>query len=115
MRRPVCILLSFLAVLVLAIPATASMRTPSVLNPREYASPSGEFVLHVDPSDLYGRGPADYRLARKGKLTWSGTSRLLSTTPVSRIRESSPASPIRMVCGASLVMPKIPATASFTL
>lgn len=43
-----------------------------VLNPRSYTSPSGQFVLHVDPSDLYGRGGADYRVTLNGRTVWAG-------------------------------------------
>lgn len=45
---------------------------PPVVNPSSYKSPSGEFVLNVDPTDLHGKGPAKYRLSRNGKEVWSG-------------------------------------------
>jgi len=52
--------------------AEARMALPRVLNPRAYPSPSGEFVLSVDPSDLYARGSATYQVKRNGVLLWSG-------------------------------------------
>ena len=52
--------------------AAAQREAPSVLNPREYKSPSGDFVLVVDPSDLYGRGAADYRVTKKSMTIWEG-------------------------------------------
>jgi hypothetical protein len=42
-----------------------------VLNPRTYVSPSGVYMLMVDPTDLYGRGPADYRFTKDGKTIWA--------------------------------------------
>ncbi len=50
---------------------TASEGTPPILNPMSYASPSGRFSLFVDPSDLYGRGKASYRLTLSGREVWS--------------------------------------------
>jgi sugar lactone lactonase YvrE len=50
----------------------AQMRTPPAINPRDYHSPSGEFVLNVDPTDLYARGEGNYRVTRKGTVVWSG-------------------------------------------
>ena len=67
MRRLVAMLTLFSAFL-----AAGRMMPPPVLNPKDYRSPSGEFVLTVDPTDMYGRGSATYRLARKGNLIWSG-------------------------------------------
>ena len=46
--------------------------SPPVVNPRNYVSPSRKFVLTVDPSDLYGRGSADYRVTMDGAEIWSG-------------------------------------------
>jgi DNA-binding beta-propeller fold protein YncE len=43
-----------------------------VLNPKTYVSPSGVYSLAVDPTDLYGRGPADYRFTKDGKSVWAG-------------------------------------------
>ena len=47
-------------------------RAPAILDPRDYTSPSGEYVSNVDPSDLYGRGEGSYRVTRNGMLLWSG-------------------------------------------
>jgi hypothetical protein len=44
-----------------------------VLDPRTDVSPSGEYALHVDPSEREGRGPANYRFTRAGRELWSGT------------------------------------------
>jgi len=44
---------------------------PPVLNPKTYLSPSGVYSLVVDPTDLYGRGPADYRFTKDGKTIWA--------------------------------------------
>jgi hypothetical protein len=52
--------------------AVAWMAPTPALNPKTYKSLSGEFVLQVDPSDMYGRGPAVYRVTRNEKLVWSG-------------------------------------------
>jgi hypothetical protein len=43
-----------------------------VLNPAQYASPSGKFVCEVDPSDLFGRGEGTYRITWNDKLVWQG-------------------------------------------
>jgi sugar lactone lactonase YvrE len=44
----------------------------AVLNPKEYASPSGAYRLRVDPGNRYGAGKATYGLTRQGKEIWSG-------------------------------------------
>lgn len=49
----------------------AVMSPTPVLDPANYRSPSGEFIVEVDPTDLYGRGAANYRLSRNGKTVWS--------------------------------------------
>ncbi len=51
--------------------AIASSGPPSVLNPKNYASPSGRYLLFVNPSDLYGGGKADYGLTLEGREVWS--------------------------------------------
>jgi hypothetical protein len=43
---------------------------PPVLNPRAYVSPSGEYALHVNPSNRHGQGEANYLLTRKGAIVW---------------------------------------------
>jgi sugar lactone lactonase YvrE len=45
----------------------ASEGPPPILQPRTYRSASGAFSVHVNPSDLHGRGPASYRFARNGR------------------------------------------------
>src|SRR6187402_3753734 len=44
-----------------------SAQRSNVLEPREYSSPSGEYVLRVDPSARDGSGPGSYSL-RKGSV-----------------------------------------------
>jgi len=44
---------------------------PPILNPTTYTSPSGVYSLTVNPSDLHGRGSADYRFTMHGKLLWN--------------------------------------------
>ena len=51
--------------------ALASGGPPPMLNPYERVSPSSEYALSVNPSDLYGRGPADYRFAKNGVTAWT--------------------------------------------
>lgn len=51
--------------------SVASEGPPPVLNPKTYVSPSGVYSLAVDPTDLYGRGPADYRFTKAGKIVWA--------------------------------------------
>jgi len=53
--------------------AVASLSgSQAVVNPSTYRSPSGKFVLKMEPSDLYGRGEADYRLTSGGSVVWEG-------------------------------------------
>jgi hypothetical protein len=40
------------------------------LDPREYASPSGEYVLRIDPSARNGSGPGTYSLRKGGSQVW---------------------------------------------
>ncbi|HWQ92846.1 MAG TPA: hypothetical protein VN673_14310 [Clostridia bacterium] len=55
-----------------AFSATASFRSPRVVNPYTNTSPSGRFICEVDPSDIYGRGEAKYRLVQDGSVIWEG-------------------------------------------
>ena len=41
------------------------------LHPTSHVSASGEYALFVDPSDIMGSGPADYRLTRHGETVWT--------------------------------------------
>jgi len=68
----VCGLLSLLLLLAAHPNLKAIQSLPPILNPKTYTSPSGEFVLHVNPSDREGKGAATYRLTRKGVVAWSG-------------------------------------------
>ena len=43
------------------------------MNPKFYTSPSEEYKIHVDPSDIYGRNEAAYRLTKNGAEVWSKT------------------------------------------
>jgi hypothetical protein len=52
--------------------AHSAVAEPAVVNPATYPSPSGLYVLAVDPSHLHGEGAATYRLTRHGKEIWSG-------------------------------------------
>jgi hypothetical protein len=58
--------------LLLACPAAAQFAPPTIVDPATYRSRSGKFVLEVDPSHIYGAGPANYRLSRAGRAVWSG-------------------------------------------
>jgi sugar lactone lactonase YvrE len=62
-----------LALLVISLQAKAQHGPTPILNPRTVTSPSGEFTLHIDPSDHYGGGQAAYRLKRKDRIVWEGT------------------------------------------
>ena len=64
-------LLSVLLVYSIPAPAFASELPPPTLNPKRYVSPSGKYVLFVNPSDLYGRGKATYGLTLGGREVWS--------------------------------------------
>lgn len=45
---------------------------PPLLDPKVYSSPSGRFVLCVDPSHKHGIGKASYRLVDKDRELWTG-------------------------------------------
>src|SRR5687768_17442822 len=74
MLRPSLLRVLFATLLlqVLAAESRAQRLPTPALNPRRYASPSGELTLLVDPSDRQGRGSAKYRLEKNGKELWSG-------------------------------------------
>src|SRR4051795_9969743 len=67
----IALLLSGLAICSIQSRANASEGPPPTLNPKDYASPSGKYSLFVNPSDLYGRGKASYRLTLEGREVWS--------------------------------------------
>lgn len=66
------VLLSGLVLAPTGGPAAADEGPPAILNPKTYTSPSGKYAIFVDPSDLYGRGRASYKLTREGREVWSG-------------------------------------------
>ena len=51
--------------------ALASGGPLPMLNPYMRTSPSAGYSLSVNPSDLYGRGPAEYRFAKSGATVWT--------------------------------------------
>jgi hypothetical protein len=60
----------FFPLLVATTSVLASEGPPPKLNPTTYVSPSGVYSLAVSPTDIYGRGPADCRLTKQGKVVW---------------------------------------------
>ena len=74
--RPLAAFLSGVAAAALHLallcgPAGASEGPPPKLDPATYASPSGEYELHVDPSREDGGGPGSYRLSRGENEVWA--------------------------------------------
>lgn len=61
---------AFVAYLLGTSPGVAD---PRVLDIKSYTSPSGRYVLEVDPGEIYGRGPGTYRLMRDHEEVWSKT------------------------------------------
>lgn len=55
----------------LARAAAAWNARTEYLHPTSHISASGEYALFVDPSDIMGSGPADYRLTRHGETVWT--------------------------------------------
>jgi hypothetical protein len=51
--------------------AAGSSLPPPVLNPTTHVSPSGGYSLFVNPSDLYGGGPAEYRFTKSNEVLWT--------------------------------------------
>jgi hypothetical protein len=70
--RPVTIARVLAVGLLLARSAAAQFAPPTIVDPATYRSRSGEFVLDVDPSQIYGAGAGTYRLSRSGRVVWSG-------------------------------------------
>ena len=54
-----------------AIPLLAQRAPPEPVEPQSIQSPSGHWVCSIDPSDIYGRGPAQYRVEKDGVVVWS--------------------------------------------
>ena len=48
------------------------MLPPPVINPAKHVSRSGECVLEVDPSEMYGEGKGSYVLRQGDKILWCG-------------------------------------------
>lgn len=59
-----------LATLPVGVTLARQVGPPPVLNPETYLSSSGVYALHVDPSDINGCGPADYRFTKNGEIVW---------------------------------------------
>src|SRR5690242_4713302 len=63
--------------LVTATVARAQWYIPRIVDPAKYASPSGRYVLSVEPTGVYGAGPATWRLLenvkQKSKGRWDYT------------------------------------------
>lgn len=78
-ERPAPILASMGRIyLGLALALLSSAASPQVarrppLDPATHVSPSGRHVLHVDPTEPDGAGPARYELRRDGEVVWSAT------------------------------------------
>ena len=53
--------------------AVGQRLSPPALNPTDYKSPSGRFVLNVDPTDRMGRGEGNYQVSSNGVVVWTGT------------------------------------------
>jgi hypothetical protein len=70
-RAQIALLLSGLVFCSIHARANASEGPPPTLNPKSHASPSGKYSLFVNPSDLYGRDKASYRLTLEGREVWS--------------------------------------------
>jgi hypothetical protein len=72
LRQPrIASLLSVIVCCTIQSEGTAQEAPPPTLNPKKYASPSGRYLLFVNPSDLFGRGQAAYGLTREGREVWS--------------------------------------------
>jgi hypothetical protein len=57
-------------VVMASVSAFAREGPPPKLNPKVYVSLSGDYSLTVNPTDMYGRGPADYRSTKDDKILW---------------------------------------------
>lgn len=75
-RPPLVVLAAGLLCLSAAGPLPAQMWSAK-LQPQSHASPSGEYVLHVDPTDPRGAGPGRHTLDRiedgKARRVWAKT------------------------------------------
>jgi hypothetical protein len=62
---------SVTALLLAATSNAAQLFDSKLVDPFDAKSPSGSFVLHVDPSERLGWGPAKYTLARNGEVLFT--------------------------------------------
>ncbi len=59
-----------LAALTLAL--VQRIETDASLQPRTYVSPSGEWTLHVNPSERKGAGKSTVKISKQGVVKWTG-------------------------------------------
>ena len=72
MRKVVAGMIVATALICMSSVSWASLAGPRPsVNPATYSSLSGEFALSVNPTDLFGRGPADYRFTKNGTVVWA--------------------------------------------
>jgi hypothetical protein len=71
-RSAAVLVLGHLIATAMLWPGYVRGQTLTVLNPKDYDSPSGTYRLRVDPGNRYGAGKATYRLTKGGKEIWSG-------------------------------------------
>jgi hypothetical protein len=69
-------LFAFLACLLLLASDLFASGMPTLriypwLEPTDYTSESGRYILRVDPDDRYGAGGADYEMRLNGEIIWS--------------------------------------------
>jgi len=64
-------MIATLAGFLLGSTALAVPEGVALLHPTQYASPSGAYVLDVDPSHRLGAGPGRYVMTREGEELWS--------------------------------------------
>jgi len=62
-------------------PLAASRFPTPLVNPATYASPSGEYQLHIEPSERQGAGPGVYTLTRDGVVSGRGSGESRFATP----------------------------------
>ncbi|MCW3052058.1 MAG: hypothetical protein JWN14_1228, partial [Chthonomonadales bacterium] len=67
-----CVLFGLFALVAFRSGTKAQEGPMPILDPQTVMSASGEFTLHIDPSDPYGIGSASYRLKRKDRVVWEG-------------------------------------------
>lgn len=70
-HRPI-VVLAVLGVVLLVASVSMAQVEERYVDPRQWASPAGHYVLEMDPSDPEGLGPAWYTLRQDGSVVWSG-------------------------------------------